>query len=292
MTLFARTQPTAADAIEVLQKAAELNWNDPYREGAMLQMPGFGQLVMTGDLHGHFRNYEKLQKYAILDRAPARHVVLHEMVHKDIQVPGDIDDSHLLLVMAAAYKCEFPDQVHFLQSNHELAQLTGYTIAKNGRIVIEDFNNAVRKTYGDRGGAEVLSAINDFIASFPLAIRTQNRVWLSHSLPDIHNMDQFDPSTFKEPLTRQEIMDNRSAFLLVWGRRHTTEHVQRLADAFDVDVIITGHQPQEQGSGLYFDRLIILDSSHNHGTFLPFDLGKPQTPETLMPRIRKFVEVM
>ncbi len=291
MTLFARSQPTAADAIDVLRQAAELNWNDPYREGSMLQMPGFGQIVMTGDLHGHFRNFDKLQKYAMLDRAPARHVVLHEMVHKDVQVPGDPDDSHLLLVMAAAYKCEFPDQVHFLQSNHELAQFTGYTIAKNGRIVIDDYNNAVRQTYGERQGEEVLAAMSDFIAAFPLAIRTPNRVWMSHSLPDIHNMDQFDPTIFKKPMTRAEIADSRSAFLLVWGRRHTPEHIQRLADAFDVDIMITGHQPQDQGMGLYHDRLIILDSSHNHGTFLPFDLAKPQTPEGLMPRIRKYVEV-
>lgn len=290
MTLFARSQPSATDAIDVLKRAAILNANDAGREGCVLHMPDYGQLVMTGDLHGHFRNFEKLQMYAMLDRMQSRHVVLHEMVHRDIQTPGDVDDSHLLLVEAAAYKCEFPDQVHFLQSNHELAQFTGYTIAKNGRIVIEDYNAAVRSTYGPKGD-DVLNAMSDFIATFPLAIRTPNRVWLSHSLPDVHNMDQFDPAELKRPLTRAEIADSRTAFLLVWGRRHTTEHIQRLADAFDVDILMTGHQPQEQGFGVYHERLLILDSSHSHGTFLPFDLSKPQTIDDLLPRIRKFVEV-
>src|SRR5690606_27520174 len=147
-----RTQPAAADAIAALQRAAQLNSQEHGRDSSHLHIPDYGQRVMTGDLHGHFRNVEKFQIYPMLARMPSRHVVLHEMVHRDVQTPGAVDDSHLLLVEAAAYKCEFPEQVHFLQSNHELAQFTGYTIAKNGRIVIEDYNAAVRDTYGARDG--------------------------------------------------------------------------------------------------------------------------------------------
>ena len=57
----------------------------------MLQMPNYGQLVMTGDLHGHFRNFDRLKKYANLERTPARHVVLHEMVHKELPTMQDVD---------------------------------------------------------------------------------------------------------------------------------------------------------------------------------------------------------
>ncbi len=292
MIRFARSQPSATDAIECLQKAAKLNWEDPYRHGCMLQMPNYGQLVMTGDLHGHFRNFDRLKKYANLERTPARHVVLHEMVHKELPTMQDVDDSHLLLVECAAYKCEYPDQVHFLQSNHELAQLTGYNIAKNGRIVIDAYNQHVITTYGERDGHAVLRAMEEFIASFPLAIRTENRVWLSHSLPDMHHMDEFDADTFERDCGRADIEQSRTAFLLVWGRRHSTEHVQRLCEKFDVDVIMTGHQPQEMGSTLVFERLIILDSSHNHGSFLAFDLSRPVRAEDLFKRIRKFVEIV
>src|SRR5262245_65915098 len=134
---------------------------------------------MTGDLHGHRRNFEKLRRYAMLERAAGRHVILHELIHR-WDVPDRPDDSHRLLLEAARYKCDFPEQVHFLQSNHELSQLTSHQILKGGRAVLEDFERVVRQTYGASGGA-VYQAILDFIASFPIAARTPNRVWISHS---------------------------------------------------------------------------------------------------------------
>jgi len=42
---------------------------------------------------------------------------------------------------------------------------------------------------------------------------------------------------------------------------------------------------------MQFDRLIILASDHNHGTFLPFDLSKTADAEHLIQNIRKFVAV-
>lgn len=284
------SQFNADEAIAVFREAAEHNWQDPYRQGATVHLPGYGQAVMTGDLHGHNKNLAKLQKYAMLDRVSARHVILHEMVHADVQMT-EVDRSHETLLEAASYKCQFPEQVHFLQSNHELAQLTGYPIAKNGRAVIDDFNAGVVMAYGDRRTGEVLAAIDEFIASFPLAARTQNRIWMSHSLPGLHNMDEFDPTVFDRDLTIEDLHEDRTIFHTVWGRRHTEALIEQLAQMLDVDIFLTGHQPQEMGFSQVFDRLIILASDHSHGTFLPFDLGKPQTPDSLLCNIRKFVAI-
>lgn len=282
----------ADEAVRTFRDAARLNREDPCRDGSIIRLPSYGQVVMTGDLHGNDKNFEKLKRYAMLDRTPARHVILHEMVHADLVARTDVDHSHNLLLSAAAYKREFPEQVHFLQSNHELAQLTGYLIAKNGRVVIEEFNIAVEAAYGKRRSADVLSSINEFIASFPIAVRTPNRVWMSHSLPNAHDMDEFDVEIFNREITMTDLQSNRTLFSLVWGRRHTQEQLDALAARLDVDTFIVGHQPQEMGFAHLLGRLIILASNHNHGVFLPFDLSKPRSPEDLVSAIRKFVEVM
>lgn len=284
-------QFNADAAIAVFEEAARFNLEDPYREGCILRLPAYGQAVMTGDLHGHRKNFEKLQKYAMLDRIRARHVVLHEIIHAEPDSLGELDHSHEVLLSAAQYKCDFPEQVHFMQSNHELSQLTGYLIAKNGRGVIQAFNEAIASAYGKSQAGKVLDAINTFIASFPVAIRTENRIWLSHSLPNVHNMDEFDVEVFRRSLTREELSASRTIFHLVWGRRHTQAHIDALADALDVDVFINGHQPQDTGFKLMFDRLIILASDHNHGTFLPFDLAKQRSAEEMLNAVRKFVAV-
>lgn len=282
--------PDAAAAVDVLRRAAELNREDSFRDGSIVRLPGYGQAVMTGDLHGNQKNFDKLVKYAMLDRVPARHVILHEMIHMET-VGAGIDHSHELLLRAARYKCDFPDQVHFLQSNHELSQLTDYPIAKNGRAVLEDFNNSVEYIYGSDQVEDVLAAMKTFIGSFPIAVRTENRVFMAHSLPNVHDMDQFDPEVFDRDVRPADLADTGSVFHLVWGRRHTQEHIDALARRLDVDLFITGHQPQDEGFDVRFDRLIILASDHNHGVFLPFDLARRQTVDSMVANIRKFVAV-
>lgn len=288
--MAATTHFDANQAVSAFRKAASLNLSDSTRQGSITRLPGYGQVVMTGDMHGNKKNFEKLRKYAMLERTPARHVILHEMVHAERQ--GDsLDPSHELIYLAAQYKCEFPEQVHFLQSNHELAQLTGYPIAKNGRLVINDFNDSVAMAYGGDRAAEVLDAMNEFIASFSLAAVTDNGVWMSHSLPSIHDMPTFDPEVFKRSLSMDDLRDNKSIFNLVWGRKHTAEQLEKLGEMLGAKIFITGHQPQEMGYAVEFDRLIILASDHNHGVFLPFDLSKPLTTEDLVRNLRKFVAI-
>jgi hypothetical protein len=279
----------ADEAIATFREAARQNMEEPGRDGSIFRLPGYGQAVMTGDLHGHKKNFEKLTRYAMLDRVNARHVILHEMVHTD-RPPGQPDHSHELLLMAAIYKCHHPEQVHFLQSNHEMAQLTGYPIAKNGRAVVEDYNDAVEACYGS-SGTEVLAAMREFIRSFPIAILTENGVWMSHSLPNAAETEAVDWNIFKRPLVDEDFKDHGFIFQLVWGRRHTSEQLEALSKKLGVQVFIIGHQPQEAGYTLQHDRLIILASDHNHGTFLPFDLSKPSSAGEMIKNIRKFVAV-
>jgi hypothetical protein len=281
----------AGEAADIFRQAAQLNLEDPLRRGSLLEFPNYGQLVMTGDLHGHRRNFDKLQRYCDLERAGARHVVLHEIIHIDVEGNGGRDDSHLVLLDAARWKVDFPDQVHFLQSNHELAQLSRHEITKNGRVVTLDFSQDVERTYGS-GAGPVLEGIDDYLRSLPLAGRTANRVFLSHSLPTPHSLPMFDPQVVHRLPTAEDLENYGSGYLLVWGRYQTEHELQALASVYDVDCFICGHQPQESGYEVVHDRMIILASDHNHGVFLAFDLGKPTSVEQLTSQIRPLAALM
>jgi hypothetical protein len=280
----------ASGDARVLIEAAQLNSQDPLLAGSLLVFPNYGQVVMTGDLHGHRRNFEKLRRFCDLQHAAPRHVILHELIHEEVTSLTGQDTSYELIVDAARWKCEFPDQIHFLLSNHELAQVTRHEISKNGRIVTVGFEESVRSAYGI-GAGEVLAAIEAFIRSFPLAGRTPNRVLLSHSLPGPRELPAFDVSVFSRPPTQTDLVDGGSAHALVWGRYQTESVINNLRELLDVDYFVCGHQPQETGYDVLHDRMVILASDHNHGVFLTLDLSKPATLQSLTNNIRPFAAV-
>lgn len=283
---------TVSAATDTFRRAADMNLDDPIRAGSLLCPPDYSQVVMTGDMHGHRRNFEKLIKYCQLESTPTRHVLLHELIHEQPQSMNDSDRSVELLLDAAKWKTFFPDQVHFLQSNHELAQMQNHEITKGGRMVTDEFERGVAEVLGSSNVDEVLNAIDDFIASYPLAARSPNGVFFAHSLPNVSHMDEFDPSCVHDPADSLDLSEGGMVYQMVWGRRHTPALLERLALAFEVQYFVVGHQPQEFGYEVRFDRLIILASDHNHGVFMPVDCRKHYTIEDLVQRIRPFVGVI
>ena len=279
----------AQTACRCLREAAQLIRADPNRTGALLTFGGAGQVVMTGDLHGHVRNFEKLQRFCDLARSPGRSVILHELIHGEPEWPGGEDLSIDLLVRAAAWKCEFPDNVFFLQSNHELSQLCRHEITKGGRSVLWDFERGVVRRFGERA-KDVLTAADEYLASLPLAARTANGIMLAHSLPDSLSMPIFDEAVLERIPTARDLLPGGSAYMLVWGRFQTPESVECFAQRLGVEWFIVGHTPQETGYAM-IGRMLVLASDHAHGTFLPIDLSRRYTAAELEGAIRKFVAV-
>ncbi len=277
----------AVHAVEAFRQAARYNREDPLLDGSLLRFPDYGQVVMTGDLHGHRRNFERLVAYCNLENAGARHVILHELIHEDIIGHGTPDTSHELLYAAAKWKCEFPDQVHFLLSNHELSQLNRDEITKNGRVVTAHFERSVRDAFGPAGDS-VLEAMCELFRSFPLAGRTASRVFLSHSLPSPRVLPAFDASVLSRVPTDEDLREPGSAHALVWGRYHTEGALEALCEMFDVDFFVCGHQPQETGFDVIHDRMVIVASDHNHGVYVPLDLKSEMTLKRLTASIRPF----
>jgi hypothetical protein len=275
-------------AADALRRAAAMIREDPERRGSTLYFGSAGQLVMTGDLHGNLRNFEKLRRFCQLQHSPGRRVILHELMH-DEPLSGPVDLSIDLVVQAAAWKCEFPDNVYFLQSNHELSQLRRHEISKGGRSVIHDFERGVQQRYG-REAERVLAAVDDYLSSLPLAARLANGVFLSHSLPDLLSIGAFDRSVLEREPSQRDLEPGGSAYALVWGRYHSPQLLDLLAQLLEADIFITGHMPQEMGYA-QVGRMVILASEHGHGTFLPIDLSRRYTVEELVRGIRKFVEI-
>ena len=271
--------------VGLLDAATDANLNSECRQGCVDVVEGRGTLVATGDLHDNPINFARVLKVARLDDATEdspRRVILHEVIHSE-RLMGGVDMSHRALLRVAALKVRHPESVHTLLANHELSQIVGSGIIKDGVRVVDAFNDGLAMGFADRA-EEVEEAIGRFIRSMPLALicgrGTDRAVLCAHSLPAENMMDRFDPSVLDRPLTEDDYEPRQgSAHIMVWGRAHSPDHLTRLADAWGVSLFVLGHQKAETGVATMPPNAIILNSDHERGVVLPIDLAEPPTIE-------------
>jgi hypothetical protein len=286
-------EPDLRDAkivIDLFERAAQSNLDAPGRRGAVLDLPEHGRLVITGDLHDNALNYQRILKLARLSQKPTNHLILHEMIHGPTQVNG-CDLSVRILARIAALKLQYPNQVHLLQANHELAQLGGEGILKDGASVVEAFEAGIDLLYAN-DAQQVIDAMNAFIVSLLLAVRCPNGVFCSHSLPSPRKLQKFDPAVIDRLPTEADLAPRGDAYLMVWGRNHTQELADALADAWGASQFVMGHQPAEMGYETQGQTMIILASDHSHGVALPIDLSKSYDQDALVARIVPLASVL
>ena len=259
--------------LDLLTEGIKANHSDAYRRKNLITLGSKGSLVVAGDLHGHSRNIERILSYCDLAQNPTRHLILQEIIHGGPQTPEGGCLSYRALFDAIRLKLQFPNQVHFLMGNHDTAFITGSEIMKDGREMNHAMDLAMRQEFQGEY-TEVRQALYEFLISQPLAAKTANRLWMSHSLPSDRYAEQFSTSIFTRPITPEDCKKPGSVYLLTWGRHMSQPLLNRLAQTFDVDFFILGHQPQTEGWNQAGDNLLIIASEHNHGCLIHVDLAR------------------
>lgn len=263
----------SADFVDLLLAGIKANGADKYRRHNLIILPDKGEVVVPGDIHGHRRNFERVVSYANLEKNPDRHLVLQEIIHGG---PEDEQGGCLsfdLLVDAVRLKLKFPDRVHFILANHDTAFITNSEVMKNGKEMNAAMRSAMRRRFGNKT-KEVESAIERFLFSQPLAVKCANGIWISHSLPSDKMIEKFDFTIFDRQLKVIDVVRPNSAYLLTWGRRQSKETIRLFAEKLGVVFFVLGHQVQESGWMSDNEKLIIIDSQHNHGYLLLIDLAE------------------
>lgn len=270
--------------IELLQSARTANIEDKYRKGNIIYPGGSGSIVITGDIHGHRRNLERIISFSDLDNNPERHVILQEIIHGG---PMDSNGRCLscgLLLDVLRYKLKYPNQVHILLSNHDTAFICNCEVMKDGREMNLAMRQALENKFKGRS-EEVKAEIDKYLLSQPLAVKCDNGLWMSHSLPAERNWDKFDTAIFERKIELDDLARTGSVYLLTWGRQQSQELLDAAAEKLGVKTFVLGHQSQPEGWAIAGENLIIIASDHNHGCLISCGLDKSYTAEELKKKI-------
>lgn len=274
----------ATHVIELFDRAGHALQHSLVRRRSIVRLPARGRLLATGDLHDNPLHLEKIMRLARLDQSPDHHVVLHEMIHSERLING-MDFSHRMLIKVAQLVLQFPNQVHLLLANHELAQFTGKGVSKGAGNNVLLFDDGLAFAFGDEWEL-VSEAIKRFIACFALAAiggEEGSAVLCAHSLPPPHMMSTFDATVLDRELSPDDYLSpNGAAHLMVWGRGHTPQQIDSLAERWGVKLFCLGHEHAETGFEVRGPRVVVLNSDHDRAAVLPMDLAQIPCAEEAM----------
>ena len=243
----------ALGVAQLLERAAEIFRRDPKRRGSCVHLGGAGRLLVTGDLHDNPTHFVKVVNYARLEQ-PENNVILHELIHGERLTHG-------------------ADMSWRMLANHELAQAFNQPVSKGAGENTELFREGLLCSFGDE--AEIVdAAIGVFVRALPLAVRTQNGILCSHSLPSLYDMKTFDSGILDRDLVEDDYeVRIGSAWQMTWGRNQKPEQLAALAAAWGVKVFIAGHAAVPEGVLAAGPQFLLLNSDHEHGAVLPLMLG-------------------
>lgn len=269
--------------VQSLEAAADVCLHVAGRECSVITItPAVaGEIMVTGDLHGHRDNFLKIRDTADLANNPRRRLVLQEVIHGGPVYENGGDQSHQMLEDVAGLVNAFPQQVHFLPGNHEMAEVNAYPIMKAGQMLNFLFRLGLEAAYGT-SAPRVEQAYHTFIKSCPLVIRTPQRVVIMHSTPTGVQLKGFNPSVLYRTVDVRDLAKGGDVFNMLWGRDYSPSTAETFAEMLEASALILGHEPCPDGYHVPNPFEIILDCSKKPGCYLLMPLDRPLTQDDLV----------
>lgn len=277
--------PDPQRLLATLKQAAQAFRATPGRSGGVLRLPRGREVLVAGDMHGSVENFRLLLQRAALKEHPNRHLVLQELVHGPFLYPGGGDKSHQLLDLTAALKCQYPERVHYLLGNHELAQWRNQRIGKGDVDQNELFSAGVRAAYG-AWAEQIYAAYLDLFAAADLLILTANRIAVCHTLPSKLYLPSFQIARLEQrELPPEEYVLGGAVHSLLWGKCLEQPHVEAFLQKLDADLLISGHIPCDTGYMVPNERQVILDAKGTPACYCLFPTDGPLSQKDLVERM-------
>jgi hypothetical protein len=259
----------------------------PGRQGHRIDLPDCTDVLVTGDLHGHIGHFQAILQAADLGKNPKRHFVMQEAIHGKYRYPSGGDKSHQLVDLFAALKCQYPNRVHYIPGNHEMAQWTSRPVLKGDENLNQLYREGVLAAYGAEAGAEVYQTYLELFQVLPLAIRTTNGVLISHSLPSARAMQLFDPARLKlEHYEAADLESGGTVHSMLWGRDTAQATAAEFLKKMNAELLVSGHIASDSGYSVPNEQQVIVDCAESPAGYVLFPADRPLTHAELVGCIR------
>ena len=140
--------------------------------------------------------------------------------------------------------------------NHEWAQILDESIYKGGLNQTQDFKGLVYKKYGEKT-EEKMEFYKKFFKTLAIAVRTENKVLISHAGPSPHLKSKEDIKN----ISNNDYSNNLVLYDMVWNRNMecSRNYLDPFLKYLNCNASIVGHTPVD-GVELVGNQLIVSSS--------------------------------
>ena len=279
--------------IDTYRAATEVNLTHAARVGNIVVLtPELADEVMiTGDLHGHRRNFNLIRRLAALDDQPAPPPRLQEVCHGGPTYPQRrLHVAHDARGRGAA-EGRVSERVHFILGNHELAELTDYPIQKNRQMLNLLFRLGMQQMYGPATEKvrEAYLPIHPTVA--PWQCGCPAACWSAIAFPERADTRPFDRTVFTRELEPVEYLREAAGVQPGVGARLPAGKRQAFAEQVGAEVIVNGHEPCQQGYGTPNSTQVILDSCNDRASYVMLGITEKLTHAEIVARIGASIDM-
>jgi hypothetical protein len=153
-------------------------------------------------------------------------------------------------------------------------------VMKEDRDLNAVFREGVTEAYGPEKGPEIYNTYLRLFGTLPLAIRTANRIFISHSLPREKHLQRFELRHLEtDAFPAEDLTVGGSAYELLWGRDTRESNCSAFLKKVDCDWLVSGHIACETGFAFPNPRQLILDCCDAPAAYALLPADRPITAD-------------
>jgi Calcineurin-like phosphoesterase len=237
--------------------------------GKLVELPKKGKAIVVTDIHGNLDDYTRyMDIWEEYGKDDTYFIITGDFIH----AMGKKDDKSIEILDSVKHCWENNENFYPIIGNHEWSTISNISVYKGSINQSLNFKELLRSRFGDMWNKKLVE-YQEFFKKLPIAIRTANKVFISHAGPprNVKSLDEIIN------IADKGYLENENLYQILWNREedYTINDLRSFLRTVECNAMIVGHTPVD-GVKLVNNRQLIVSSSYSQGKkeYIELDLEK------------------